>query len=208
MRDLSFAAIVKTIVKTAVLFAFPLVAFLLVPPGSASAQTPGAGAATTTIVTAELAQKVNSKNAKVGDDVVAKTTEEAQLADGTKLPKGTRLMGKVTEVQAKAGAQQDGHLAFLLDHAVVKDSPDIAIHATLISISAPALPAMDDHIAGGLGGGMTPEGAQVAHGGSSGGPLPGVAVSSSASAGSVLDAKGKNVELSGGMQMVLSVSAK
>lgn len=198
MRDLSFTSMVKTA---------GLFAFLLALPGSAYAQTPGAGAATN--VSAEVAQKMDSKNAKVGDDVVARTTAEAQLADGTKLPKGTRIMGKVTEVQAKTGAQPDGHLAFLFDHAVVKGGPDVPVHVTLLSISTPALPtAMDDHIAGGLGGGMTPEGAQVAHGGLSGAPLPGVTVSTSATAGSVLDAKGKNVELGSGMVMILSVSAK
>ena len=200
MRDLSFAASVKTA---------GLFAFLLALPGSAYTQTAGAGAAAATIVSAELAQKVDSKNAKVGDDVVARTTAEAQLAGGTKLPKGTRLIGKVTEVQAKTGAQHDGHLAIMFDHAAVKDGPDIPIHAILVSISAPALPAIDDHIAGGLGGGMTTSGQLVAPGGNAaGGSLPGIAVSSSATGGSVLDAKGKNVELSGGTQMTLNVSAK
>jgi hypothetical protein len=98
----------------------------------------GAGAMQTSNVSAELEKKIDSKNAKVGDEVVARTTSKAQLAQGTQLPKGTRLMGKVTEVQAKSGAQHDGHLAFTFDHAVLKDGREIPIRTTLRSISAPA----------------------------------------------------------------------
>jgi len=112
----------------------------------------GASATQASNLSAELTQKMNSKNAKVGDEVVARTTSTAQLAEGTKLPKGTRLLGKVTEVKPKSGAQHDGHLAFAFDRAVLRDGREIPIHATLQSISAPAfatvVDASDDFAAG------------------------------------------------------------
>ena len=40
----------------------------------------------------ELQDKLDSKTAKVGDSVVVKT------ADGTEIPKGTKLVGRVTDV--------------------------------------------------------------------------------------------------------------
>lgn len=87
---------------------------------------------------AELTHSLNSKNAKVGDEVIARTTSKAQLAGGEKLPKGTKLIGKVTEVRPKSSAEHDGHLAFAFDRAVLRDGREIPIHAALDSISAPA----------------------------------------------------------------------
>jgi hypothetical protein len=87
---------------------------------------------------AELTQKLSSKNAKIGDEVIARTTSTAQLAGGTKLPKGTKLIGKVTEVRPKSSADHDGHLAFAFERAVLRDGHEIPIHAALDSISAPA----------------------------------------------------------------------
>jgi hypothetical protein len=247
-----------------------------------------AGAAQASSVSAELTQKINSKNAKAGDEVVARTTSAARMSDGSKLPKGTRLLGMVTEVQAKNGAQHDGHLAFVFDRAETHDGRQIPVHAVLQSISAPVAAgamgsagASDDLFAGGggamaggravgsgrgggggllgggagtLGGGAaavsqaggmvsggtsgavgTPAGvegvtANTVHsaggvvGQTTGGQikglgtqttglgavvvsnLPGITASGSASGGSALDARGKNVELSGGTQLVFSVA--
>lgn len=216
-------------------------------------------------VSAELTHKINSKNAKVGDDVVARTTSTAKLADRTKLPKGTHLMGKVTEVQPKSGSQHDGHLAFAFDRAVLHDGREIPIHTTLQSISAPASVAAmgggsDDFagaagpVAAGGGGSARAGGGLLGGGGSIAVPrtglvsgatsavssapasvagttestlhagtglvsqtagqtaaavsnLPGVTATGSASGSSVLDAKGSNVALSSGTQLMFSVAA-
>jgi len=104
---------------------------------AAQAGKANTAAAQTSNVAAELTQKVNSKNARVGDQVLARTTSKAQLADGTSLPRGTRLIGAVTEAEAKSGARHDGHLAFAFDRAVLRDGREVPIHATLQSISAP-----------------------------------------------------------------------
>jgi hypothetical protein len=122
-----------------------------------SAQTPGAtgtGSATGSAMTqsgntaasfaqgssvsAELTKKVDTKNAKVGDEVLAKTTGNAQLSDGTKVPKGTRLVGQVTEVQAKSAAEKTSHLAFAVNRAILRDGREVPMHAMLTSVSAPA----------------------------------------------------------------------
>lgn len=223
----------------------------------------GAAASQATNLSAELTQKINSKNAKVGDEVIARTTSSAQLGEGTRLPKGTRLIGKVTEVDAKSDAQHDGHLAFAFDRAVLRDGREVPIHATLQSISAPAISEMADSsddfgaglgaapIAGGAGGrasGGLLGGGAVAHStglvggatsavasapirvtstagstvyGATGAAahgagltaaavsnLPGIAASSSTSSSTVLDAKGRNIDLSSGTQMTFAVSAR
>lgn len=127
--------------------------------GNATAQAgqASASASQAASVSAELSKKVDSKDAKVGDEVVAKTTAEARFSDGTKIPKGSRLVGHVTDVQAKTHDNHDAHIAFAFDHAVLKDGRDVPIHAMVRSISVPApvtAPAgNDDMMAGGGGGG-------------------------------------------------------
>jgi hypothetical protein len=219
---------------------------------------------------AELTHSLNSKNAKVGDEVIARTTSTAQLAGGAKLPKGTKLIGKVTEVRPKSGAEHDGHLAFCFQRAVLRDGHELPIHAALDSISAPAnVAAMasgsDDFGAGAgpiamsgggrasgglLGGGAVSmpgtglvSGATsavasaparvanttgaVAHttgaavhqsagvvGQTTGATfgaisyLPGVTASSSASSSTILDAKGSNVDLSSGTELMMTAAVK
>lgn len=130
---------------------------------AAQAGQASASAAQATDVSAQLAKKLDSKDAKVGDEVVAKTTADARLADGTKLPKGSRLVGHVTEVEAKSHDNHDSRLAFAFDHAALKDGRDLPIHARMYSLSAPAPLAApsgaDDMMAGGgMQGGGGPRG--------------------------------------------------
>jgi hypothetical protein len=112
--------------------------------------------AATSNVSAELTKKIDTNNARVGDQVFAKTTSAATLSNGTKLPKGTRLLGQITDVHAKSSADKTSHVAFSLDRAVLHDGRQIPVHATLTSLAAPAAMASagtTDDLA--PGGGMT-----------------------------------------------------
>ena len=105
---------------------------------TATAGRASASAAQASDVSAELTKKIDSKNAKVGDAVEAKTTGAVRLADGTRLPKGTRLIGHVTEVSRKSGEEKTSRLAFGFDHAILRDGREVPIRAMLMSLSAPA----------------------------------------------------------------------
>jgi len=111
---------------------------------AAHAGRAGASADQATNVSAQLTRSINSRHAKVGDEVVAKTTENARLADGTRLPKGSRLIGHVTQVQAKSRAEHDGELAFSFDHAILRNGREVPIHAVMESVSAPRPPSISD----------------------------------------------------------------
>lgn len=91
-----------------------------------------------TDLSAELTKNIDSKHARIGDLVEAKTTSKALLANGTRLPKGTHLIGHVTEVSRETKAHKTSHLAFAFDHAVLRNGNEIPIHAVLRSLSAPA----------------------------------------------------------------------
>lgn len=134
-----------------------------------------ASAAAASSVSAELTKKIDTKNAKVGDEVLAKTTSNARLADGTRLPKGTRLMGTITDVHAKSKEDQTSRLVFSLNRAVLHDGREIPVHAVLRSVAAPAAMATagaDDDMSAG-GGAMAGGGAVSGGGRASGGGLLG-----------------------------------
>lgn len=150
--------------------------------GAAQAGNASASAEQATGVSAELTKKIASKDAKVGDEVVAKTTSETRLSDGTRLPKGSHLVGHVTQVQPKSRENHDASIAFAFDHAVLRDGQQIPIHAVMQSISAPApvyaASSSDDRMSspamGGPGmGAPTAGGGTMRGGGSTGGLLGG-----------------------------------
>jgi hypothetical protein len=100
-------------------------------------------------VTAELTKKVDSKKSKVGDPVMARMLSEATLPNGTHLPKGTKLVGKVTEVQPGPA----GHVAFNFDQAVLHNGQTVAVHAM---VTGAAVPAPNPPMPGAAGGSAAP----------------------------------------------------
>lgn len=125
-------------------------------------------------VNAELVGKLDSKSAKVGDQVVMKTTESMKTTDGTVIPKGTRLVGHVTSVAAHAKGSADSAMAIQFDRAELKGGTNMAIHSEIRSVAPPASAAMssamqsDGSLSGPMGGGMG-GGARAMGGGAMGG---------------------------------------
>jgi hypothetical protein len=88
-------------------------------------------------VTGELDGKLDSKTAKVGDRVVLKTMNKVQTSDGTVIPRSSRLVGHVTEVQAYDPVHGPARIAIAFDHAELKNGQSIAIY-TLIGGVVPS----------------------------------------------------------------------
>jgi len=146
--------------------------------------TQKAGQVQAASVTAELTKGIDSKKARVGDEINARTTSEAKLPDGTEIPKGTKLVGNVVDVKAKSKGQNDSHLVLALNRAVLKDGHEMPIRTAVTSMTAPAASASFDMPAGGgsVGGAAPSGGSPDAGGGSSGGTA---AASSPSTAGSM-----------------------
>jgi hypothetical protein len=104
-----------------------------------------------TSVTAELTKGVDTKRAKVGDEINAKTTSEAKLPDGNVLPQGTKLVGNVVAVTSKSKEQKNSHLVIALNRAVTKDGHDMPIRAAVTSMTVPAPQQSVDLPSGGGG---------------------------------------------------------
>lgn len=128
-----------------------------VSASSASSAGSAASVEPMSSVPAQLVGKLDSKTARVGDRVVAKTTKTVRTADGTVIPKGTRLIGQVTAVQAHSKANADSALSIAFDRAELKNGESLDIRSQLRSVSpsAAAIEAAsmqsDDMFAGGGG---------------------------------------------------------
>jgi hypothetical protein len=132
--------------------------------GTVNGGTPQAGKpVAAAAVSAELTKHLDTKNAKQGDEVDARVIDAAKLPDGTELPRGTKLIGKVTDVKAKSKEDKSAHLAFNIDHAVLKDGKQMPVAVVMMSVTGPSQGATDAMMPGGGGG------AGASSGGGSGG---------------------------------------
>jgi hypothetical protein len=84
---------------------------------------------------AVLEKIVHPKKVKVGDEVVARITEPTKLKDGTELPKGTHIVGKVTEVKMKADKEGPSKLGLLFDKVQLKDGKEMPVTMALVSVA-------------------------------------------------------------------------
>jgi hypothetical protein len=181
--------------------AFAVAACAQTPAGGAESAGAAPQSANATVqaqeavgVPVELSKKIDSKDAKVGDEVDAKTASDVRLADGTRVPRGSKIVGHVTDVTAKSHDNHDGRVAFTLDHVVLKDGHQIAIHAWMQAIAAPAPLSGADDMIGASGAGESsrggPGGSAVGGGGVMGGSQAGAARGSTGPGGIVGTAGG------------------
>ena len=73
------------------------------------------------VIPVQLSKTVDAKKAKTGDEVVATVTQDMKTNSGDVLvPKDTKVIGHVTEAQARKKEQKQSELGISFDHAVVK----------------------------------------------------------------------------------------
>jgi hypothetical protein len=153
---------------------FPLLAQQPSPPASqpssaASQQSPPASTPETagpvmSPVNGELLSKLDTKTAKTGDSVVVQTKTSAKTADGTEIPKGSKLVGRVVGVHpSQAGDNSQVVLQF--DHFELKGGQNLPVHSQIQSISPPSGSA-SSAASGSPAGGSSSAGASAANGGS------------------------------------------
>ncbi len=94
-------------------------------------------------VRCEIQSKVDTKSAKAGETIVAKTQAKTKLKDGTEIPSGSKLIGKVVSVQSKKDGNGMSSLAIKFDQVEIKHKPAIAIQGAVIAV-APAPDASGD----------------------------------------------------------------
>lgn len=173
---------------------------------------------------AELTKALDSKKLKEGDPVTARVTAELHMGSGGVIPRGSTLIGHVTEAKARSKGDSQATLGIAFDK-IVAGGKEMAVKSVLqavgpsLSSSAAAAPT------GSIGPGMMAgrEGAQGA--GTTPPPMPtanqtpppSLPVLTGQSKGvvgiknlqlgenSVLTSSGKEVKLDSGTQMIVAV---
>lgn len=87
-----------------------------------------------TQVAAELQKSLNADKAKVGDQVVLKTTQSVKQNGKVVIEKGSKLLGRVTDVQRRANGQAGSKISVLFDTLKQGDT-SIPVTATVISVT-------------------------------------------------------------------------
>jgi hypothetical protein len=104
-------------------------------PSAAAPNAPGAAAQFDNRIFAETDKLVHVNRVKVGDTVTAHLTAPAKLRNGTELPKGSKLVGSITEIKVKADKESPSKLALLFTKVVPKNGSEIPVQLALVTVA-------------------------------------------------------------------------
>jgi hypothetical protein len=91
------------------------------------------------VVPAELVKTVDAKKAGMGDEVQAKVNQDLKADDGqVVVPKDTKLIGHITEAQARSKESQQSRVAIVFDHAMLKDGSNVPLPMSIQAIVSQA----------------------------------------------------------------------
>ena len=123
---------------------------------------------------AQLQGTLDARNARVGDEVVLKTTQSIKQDGQVVIPKGSQLIGRVTEVQQRAKNGVASKLGLVFDQLRIGGTIT-PIAASIVSITnANTAAALDSPIADADLSGSGSSTTRASSGGSGGGLLGGV----------------------------------
>jgi hypothetical protein len=105
---------------------------------SASAQNGQANGslATGTAFNAALSSPIDSKKCKPGDPVNAHSTEAVKSEGKTVIPKGSKLVGHVTQASARGKGESESSLGIVFDKAILKNGQEIPLNAGIQAIAS------------------------------------------------------------------------
>jgi len=149
------------------------------PSATSSQPANGKKIAPGTVIPVQLTKTVDAKKAKTGDEVVAKVTQDMKTSSGEVLvPKDTKVLGHVTEAQARSKEQKESQLAIAFDRTVMKDGQAMQLPMSIQAIvgqqNNPAANAGNDQAAapGPAANSQTAGGGRSPMGGNSTPPTP------------------------------------
>jgi hypothetical protein len=102
------------------------------PAASAPRVAPGS------VIPVQLSKSVDAKKAKSGDEVIAKVTQDLRNSAGAVVvPKDTKVVGHVTQAQARSKEQKESQVMIAFDHAVLKSGEQMQMPMSIQAIIAP-----------------------------------------------------------------------
>jgi hypothetical protein len=116
-------------------------------PRKSAADEPGANTAQTqvpagTVVVAELSKSLDAKKVKVGTAVEARTTMDLLAHGQIVVPRNTKIIGHVTQVQPRTKGATNSMVAIAFDRMSMKDGRELPIQAVIQAVGPPLQQAM------------------------------------------------------------------
>jgi hypothetical protein len=114
------------------------------------------------IIPVSLTKTIDAKKAKTGDEVVAKVTQDLKTNAGEVIvAKDTKVVGHVTEAQARNKEQKESQVGITFDHAVMKNGSEMQLPMSIQAIVGPqnSGPQNSESSGGGNSGGVPSSGA-------------------------------------------------
>jgi hypothetical protein len=114
-----------------------------VPPQSSegvASSTPSAPAriAPGSVLPVSLTKTIDAKKAKTGDEVVAQVTQDLKNNTGDVIvAKDTKVVGHVTEAQARSKEQKESEVGIAFDHAILKNGGEMQMPMSIQAIIGP-----------------------------------------------------------------------
>jgi hypothetical protein len=113
-------------------------------PGQATQAPAAAGPAATprkiapgSVIPVQLTKTIDAKKAKTGDPIVATVTMDMTTSTGEVLvPKDTKVMGHITEAQARTKEQKESQVGIAFDRAVLKGG-EVSLPMSIQAVIAP-----------------------------------------------------------------------
>ena len=140
-----------------------------------------------TTIEAALSSPVDARKNKEGDQVVARTTQAVKSDGQVVIPKGSRLVGHVTQAKAKAKGESQSALGIVFDRAVLKNGQEVPLHVVIQALAAAEGSASTPL---GTGDTMGSAGGSGRAGSSGGGVVSGVGSTAGSTAGAVTSTAG------------------
>jgi hypothetical protein len=108
------------------------------PGASSPAAANNAKIAPGSVIPALLTKTVDAKKAKQGDQVVAKVPQDLPSTSGQVLvPKDSKVVGHVTQVQARSKEQKESQLAIAFDRVEMKNGEQMQLPMSIQAVIAP-----------------------------------------------------------------------
>jgi hypothetical protein len=155
---------------------------------SASAKTGNGSASLSsgTSVNASLTQPVDVKKNRPCDQVAAKTTQAVKSEGRVVIPKGSKLIGHVTECKQRGKEEKESALGVVFDRAILKDGQEVPLNLTIRAIAAAQTAAASSYAGDDLAAGGSMAGSAAGSGrAAGGGALGGVRSTAGAATGAV-----------------------
>jgi hypothetical protein len=178
--------------------------------GAMTAEGGGAAKTEQFLIGGALDAALDARKTKPGEEVVVKTIGDERLSDGTMIPRGTSVVGHVTEAKARSGGDPESSLGITFDKVELKGGKTLRIAGVIRAVG----PAQDPKTVSGVDYGFFGINQAIEHtqAGTNWGPTPGLNGDSVGVVGikglelspdGALKSGDKNVKLDFGSQIIL-----